>query len=66
MGVGRVDSLDDCDMFSGGFFYDQPVPGPTPPSTVRLCPATCEVLGSSPDRTVEIFTTCGPGDSDSR
>ena len=29
----------------------------------RLCPATCEVLGASPNRTVEIFTSCGPGES---
>jgi hypothetical protein len=60
--VPRVDSLEDCDPQQGGFFFDVPVPGPTEPTSVRLCPATCELLGSSPDRTVDIFTTCGPGD----
>lgn len=61
--VPRVDSLDACDPFSGGFFYDQPVPGPIPPTSVRLCPATCELLGASADRRVEIYTSCGPGET---
>ena len=61
--IKRVSSAAACDDQNGGFYYDQPVPGPVPPTSVRLCPATCELLGSSPDRTVEIFTTCGPGET---
>ncbi len=58
--VPRVAGVEACDPFDGGFYYDQPVPGPVPPEVVKLCPATCELLGASPDRRVEIFTTCGP------
>jgi hypothetical protein len=28
------------------------------PSRLILCPASCDVLGASTNRTVEIFTTC--------
>lgn len=58
--IPRVDSLAACDPVNGGFYYDRDLGGPTPPSAVLLCPATCSLLGASPNRMVEIFTTCGP------
>ncbi len=42
-----------CDGQSQGFDYDA-----LPPTKIILCPQTCSVLGASPNRTVEIFTTC--------
>ncbi len=60
--IPRVDSLQACGP-DAGFYYDQPITSPTDPSIVLLCPATCDLLGTSPDRTVEIFTTCGPGET---
>jgi hypothetical protein len=50
--VKRVPSADAC--VEGGFFYDDPFT----PTKIVLCPETCAVLGASPDRTLEIFTTC--------
>ncbi len=60
--IERVDSEESCDPINGGFYFDPPLGGPVPPSTVLLCPATCSLLGASPNRTVEIYTTCGPSD----
>jgi hypothetical protein len=56
--VGRVASAAACDP--GGFFYDVAVPGPQTPSRIILCPESCELFGSSPDRQIEIFTACDP------
>jgi hypothetical protein len=55
--IERVDSIDACGQ-ENGFYYDQPIDGPVQPSRILLCPNTCSLLGSSPNRTVEIFTTC--------
>jgi hypothetical protein len=49
-----------CDPETGGFYYDVPVPGAQTPSRVILCPASCELFGSSPDRQIEIYTACDP------
>jgi len=56
--VKRVSGESACDPQSGGFYYDVPPGGPVEPSRVILCPASCELLGASVDRTIEIFTTC--------
>jgi len=42
----------------GGFYYDEPLGAGVLPTKLILCPQTCAVLGASPNRTVEIFTTC--------
>lgn len=54
--VPRVDGLDDCSL-DPGFYFDVPIDQGVP-NTVILCPATCNLLGTSTDRTVDIFTTC--------
>jgi hypothetical protein len=56
--VKRVSSEAACDPQSGGFYYDKPPGGPTPPGRITLCPASCELLGASVSRTIEIYTTC--------
>lgn len=43
---------------SGGFYYDKPLDGVEPPARIILCAATCNLLGVSVDRTVEILKTC--------
>ena len=56
--VKNVDSAAACQSEGSGFFYDVP-PGPgSTPTRIILCPQTCSILGASPNRTVEIFTTC--------
>jgi len=54
--VAQVPSEESCD--GGGFYFDVPPGGATPVSSVILCPDSCALLGASPDRTVEIYTTC--------
>jgi hypothetical protein len=56
--VPRVASESACNASSGGFYYDVPPGGPTDPSRILLCPASCDLLGASVNRTIEIFTTC--------
>jgi hypothetical protein len=56
--VPRVADPNACDPTTGGFYYDQPLGGSVSPSRLILCPASCDLLGASTNRTVEIFTTC--------
>jgi hypothetical protein len=56
--IPRVASANACDPVKGGFYYDVAPGGPTAPSRILLCPASCALLGAAVDRTIEIFTTC--------
>jgi hypothetical protein len=46
-----------CDPMTGGFYYDVP-PEQGTPSQVILCDRSCNVLDTSEDPLVEVFTSC--------
>jgi hypothetical protein len=56
--VERRGSEAECDPATGGFFYDKPANGKTTPGRIILCAASCALLGSASDRSIEIFTLC--------
>ena len=56
--VPRVASVEACSSGQHGFYFDAPPDGPIAPKSVILCPTSCALLGASPNRTVEIYTTC--------
>lgn len=61
--VPYVGSAAGCDAFTGGFYYDVP-PNQGTPSRVVLCPSSCDLLLTSEDPTVEVFTACDPTDEE--
>jgi hypothetical protein len=55
--VGRVDNFAACGA-QNGWYYDQPVGGGVPPTTITLCPATCDPLKSTNGSTLQILIGC--------
>lgn len=51
--LGQVPSQSSCDS-SGGWTYDNP----DTPTTIHLCPATCDVVQSDADAQVSIVVGC--------
>jgi hypothetical protein len=61
--VEFVGSFAGCDAVTGGFYYDVP-PSQGTPSRVVLCPQSCDLLLSSENPMVEVFTACDPTDKE--
>lgn len=55
--VERVDSFAACGTQSG-WYYDQPLDGGVAPTTITLCPATCDPLKSTNGSTLQILIGC--------
>jgi hypothetical protein len=52
--IYMVDGPAQCDPMDGGWYYDDPAA----PTKVLLCPASCDVVSSDPEGTIEIVFGC--------
>lgn len=54
----RVDTAEDCDPVSGGFYFQQDIDMGERPGFIELCPATCSMTAASDDFIVEMQAGC--------
>jgi hypothetical protein len=55
--VDRVDGLAACGTQSG-WYYDQPIDGGAPPTTITLCPSACAPLTATNGSSLQILIGC--------
>jgi hypothetical protein len=56
--LGRVDNAAACGT-GDGWYYDQPVViGGPPPTTITLCPSTCDPLKTTPGSELQVLIGC--------
>lgn len=55
--IGNVDSANACSPTKGGWYYDV-APAQGTPTTVKVCPATCERFRADPRGRVDLIVGC--------
>jgi Mg-chelatase subunit ChlD len=56
--IPRRSSIGACDPQTGGFTFDKDPAGPVKPGRIILCPQSCALFGSAPERTIDISVSC--------